>query len=257
MKIENIDNQYEGFHAEFYDIMHTDTTDLPFYLEECMKADGPVMEIGSGTGRLLIPLRRNGIDIIGIEPFEETIKIAHQKSKEQTIDCQIIHATAQKFAVAQKFNLAFIGCNTFQHFVQLDDQKSALKNISRHLRKNGKILIDLVLPDIKTMVATDGKTEIFEYLHPSRKTTIKDSFTAKYDFTRQIEEDNIVLEEFDGDTCLRRATADVIMTYFFPRELMLLVENCGFEITNLWKDYNRGAFDANSSLIIIEAKKVS
>lgn len=253
MKIEAIANQYEGFHAEFYDIMHTDLTDLPFYLEQCQIANGPVLEIGSGTGRLLLPIRKNGIDITGIEPFEQMLKISLQKMRSESIDCPIIHSTAQEFSSEKKFDLAFIACNTFQHFITLDDQKAALNNIRRHLAKNGRLLIDLSVPDVEVMTASNGKTEVFEFKHPSTGTLIKDQFTAKYDFINQVESDHIVLEEFDGDTCLRKATADVTMTFFFPRELILMVENCGFSLANTWKDYACNPFDSKANTIIVEA----
>ena len=133
METEKVASQYEGFHAEFYDIMHTDMSDLPFYLEQCRAANGPVLEIGSGTGRLLIPLREKGIDITGLEPYEPVIEIARKKMAAAAVKCPIIAATAQEFAVDKEFSLAFIGCNTFQHFLTLEDQKAALNNIARHL----------------------------------------------------------------------------------------------------------------------------
>ncbi|MBI4802613.1 MAG: hypothetical protein HY796_08850 [Elusimicrobia bacterium] len=60
---ETLNNQYEGFQAEFYDIMHTDSSDINFYIEMVKKTDGNCLEIGSGTGRILIPVARAGYKI--------------------------------------------------------------------------------------------------------------------------------------------------------------------------------------------------
>ena len=56
-----------------------------------------------------------------------------------------------------------------------------------------------------------------EFSHPLSGTTIKDTFTPKYDFVNQIEVDDIRLEEWDGDVLLRREETTDTLAFYFPR----------------------------------------
>ena len=253
--MEQLKNQYEGFHAEFYDIMHTDNTDLFFYLESAKKHGDPVLEIGSGTGRLLIPLSKEGVRIVGLEPSPEMARICRDKAlREGLSDSNILEATARDFQIDTRFKFAFIACNTFQHFLSTEDQRSALLNIKKHLAPRGKLIIDMVIPDINEMVSSNGKQEIFEIKNPINGNKIVDKFTPKYDFVNQIEDDEIILEEYRGDSIVRESTANVKMTYIFPRELLLLLTSCGYRINNVWKNYKGAPLDAQANMIVVEAE---
>ena len=41
--------------------------DIPFYVEEAERSGGPVLELGSGTGRVAIPIARSGVEVVGLE----------------------------------------------------------------------------------------------------------------------------------------------------------------------------------------------
>jgi hypothetical protein len=54
--------------AKYYDAAYAakqDLVDLPFYLDLAEKSKGPVLEIACGTGRVLRPIARKGIEICG------------------------------------------------------------------------------------------------------------------------------------------------------------------------------------------------
>ncbi len=59
----------DAFVAEFYDRIpgYRDRPDVPFFVEAAVESKGPVLEVGCGTGRILIPTARKGISITGID----------------------------------------------------------------------------------------------------------------------------------------------------------------------------------------------
>src|SRR5512132_2496628 len=57
-------------YAEFYDWENAQTMarrDVPFWRRLALAADGPVLELGCGTGRVTLPLARAGVDLVGID----------------------------------------------------------------------------------------------------------------------------------------------------------------------------------------------
>ena len=62
----------QPFVAEFYDFtpMYSERADLEFYLEFCRSADGKILELGCGTGRILIPAAAAGCQIDGLDASE-------------------------------------------------------------------------------------------------------------------------------------------------------------------------------------------
>lgn len=97
------------------------------------------------------------------------------------------------------------------------------------LRREGVIVMDCSTPDVRFMVKTHGQEEAFTF-PTSRGTVIKDYFLARYDFVRQVEEDRIILEEYQGDTLVRRAETHETLTWYFPREIRLLARTAGLRV---------------------------
>ena len=106
---------------------------------------------------------------------------------------------------------------------------AVLERCREHLAPEGVIVMDCSTPDVRFMVKTHGQEEGFTF-PTSRGTVIKDYFLARYDFVRQVEEDRIILEEYQGDTLVRRAEAHETLTWYFPREIRLLARTAGLRV---------------------------
>src|SRR5215472_9641701 len=65
---------YDGalFIPEFYDhvVPYASRQDVAFYVDAARESRGPVLELGCGTGRVLIPTARAGIEIMGLDASE-------------------------------------------------------------------------------------------------------------------------------------------------------------------------------------------
>ena len=50
-----------------YDLFHSGSGDVPFYLDCARRFGGPILELGSGTGRVMIPLAEAGYEVVGLD----------------------------------------------------------------------------------------------------------------------------------------------------------------------------------------------
>ena len=60
--------------ARFYDHEQKEfTNDIPFYLEYAKECRGEVLELACGTGRILVPIAKQGVKITGLDSSEEML----------------------------------------------------------------------------------------------------------------------------------------------------------------------------------------
>jgi 2-polyprenyl-3-methyl-5-hydroxy-6-metoxy-1,4-benzoquinol methylase len=66
-----------AFVAELYDYVpgYANRGDLDFYLNMCRSADGKILELGCGTGRILIPIAQAGFSIVGLDGSEDMLAV--------------------------------------------------------------------------------------------------------------------------------------------------------------------------------------
>lgn len=225
-------NEYDGFFAEFYDILQGPADEVPAYINFIKKYKEPILEIGCGTGRLLVPLVQEGYQITGIDLSEDMLAICREKLEERELEekANLVQADMRHFQLNSKFNIIFTACNTIFHLETADDLEKFFKRVKDHLTEEGIFIIDISAPDIRSMLDSNGEEFVSEYKHPTRDTKIVNHFSPTYDILNQRERDKIILKEFDGKELIREAKTEVTLTFFWPRELRIMLEKCGFEI---------------------------
>ena len=107
--------------APYYDVTHTDLADdLGLVLALAHKAGGKVLELGCGTGRLLLPLARAGYTVTGLDSSREMLTLTRHKLAEETADIRgrvrLIEGDMTDLSVCGRdFALIIIPYNTFMH----------------------------------------------------------------------------------------------------------------------------------------------
>ena len=225
---EQCKTEFQGFFAEFYDILHAGCRDQEIYPELLKPYGRRVLELGCGTGRVAIPLAKAGYCVTGIET--EPDMMSRLMQKEYPREClEIVRADARSFQLGKRFDAILLSCNFLNHFVDAADALAVLQRCREHLAPGGVAVLDCSTPDVRFMVKSHGQEENFSF-PTADGTVIKDYFLARYDFVRQVEEDRIILEEYQGDTLLRRAETRETLTWYFPREIRLLAQAAGLRV---------------------------
>ena len=228
-------SMYSGFFTEFYDILHAGLTDVDAYVEFARKFGPDVLELGSGTGRILKPLARAGFRVTGIDSSDDMIarcqvRLALEDEAVRS-KATIVRQDVTKFQLGKRFDLIIAPCNMLNHFLEPGLLIRALRNVKRHLKPTGVFILDNGIPDIPYMVDINRVERIAAFEHPLTGTKLIHRCTTTYDFANQLEYNTVHLEEYDEvDNLLREAAYTSTMTYYFPRELRLILEMSGFEL---------------------------
>ena len=154
---EAIANPWENREAALlYDRIHQEERDVPLLLELARNSGGPILEIGCGTGRCLIPFIRSGYDTVGLEPSDAMLEVLRLKLGKEPEDVRHratpLQGDGRDFSIPLRFGLTFVGRNSFCHFLHRDEQESFAANAFKHLRPGGILVVDVFNPDLDLLL---------------------------------------------------------------------------------------------------------
>lgn len=255
-----------GTVAELYDyvVPYATRGDVEFFVDEALAANGPVLEIGCGTGRVLIPVARAGVSITGIDSSAAMLdrcreKVgAEQPNVQQRID--LIEADMRDFRLDRTFALATLPFRPFQHLLSVDDQVACLTTINRHLERGGRLILDLFNPSIDYLANRPIGLEIPE----GPPTTLPDGRNlertfkiVKADRFEQVNDIELIYNVTDPTGQTQRSVHAFRMRYLFRFEAEHLLARTGFVVEQLYAGYDRSAYGSTypGELIFIARKQ--
>jgi SAM-dependent methyltransferase len=237
--------------ADFYDhvVPYRERPDVNFFVEMALQAAGPVLEAGCGTGRILIPTARAGVNITGLDISKTMLQICRQRLARETQDVQrhvaLLEADMRGFDLPSRFTLATLPFRPFQHLLSVDDQIACLRTLNRHLVNGGKIILDVFDPYLPYLAAEKFGEESEpepEFVMPDgRQVTRRFRITGR-DRARQIQEVELLYDVRLPQGGQERLVHSFAMRYFFRYEIEHLLSRCGFEVEALYGDYDRTPF---------------
>lgn len=141
--------------AKYYDLIYNDQLDLNFYMREAKNARGSVLEVACGTGRIMLKLLTEKIDVTGIDISQSMLDVLHEKAKKLGLVPKVIKADMLDFTLGKKFKLIIVPYRSFLHLKSTDERKKALINFKNHLDKNGRLILHTYNPSQDDYAMTD------------------------------------------------------------------------------------------------------
>jgi SAM-dependent methyltransferase len=248
--------------VDYYDLFFKGIEgDVAFYVEEAKKARlGRVLEIGCGTGRVLIPIAKAGVEITGLDASKEMLAILQQRvsglGDEVKGRIGIVEGDMTDFSLKRRFNLVIIPCRAFLHLMTVEEQKKALGCIREHLADGGRLIMNFFDPRLDVLIdKPDDPGTSEETTDPESGNKVVMRTTAKHDLERQVLEADFMFEEFDSDgKSVSRANAPLTLRWIYRYEMQHLLELCGFEVEALYGDFERGPFKYGGEQIWVASK---
>ena len=247
------DNLVEYSDAQIYDLENnTFEPDGPFLLEIATRAGNPVLELGCGTGRLTIPLARDGVEITGLDVVPEMLQLA--KHKASGLDIQWVLADAREFRLDRTYQLIFESGSVFQHMLTNSDQKAFLARVREHLDGEGLFVFGSFFPHPAQLENVEVEKEWFTEQHPGGW-EIRVSGVEQYDELSQVKVETAYRRWNDANGEEVVKVAPLALRYSFPQELEALLQYNGFTVVERYGDYNASPLTNNSRLMIYVCRK--
>jgi SAM-dependent methyltransferase len=250
--------------ARHYDAAYAaiELVDQPFYLDLARQVGGPVLEIGCGTGRILLPIARAGILVHGLDgspAMLDLLKLKLEREPEEVRRRVTLHAGDMRDArLSGKFRLVIIPFRPLQHMLTLEDQLAALRTAAAHLSDDGKLAFDVFYPRFDSLLSGIGE-ERFEMEWPSsdepgtmiRRVYRKDSV----DKINQSFSGVFIYRFFEGERIVREETAPLHMAWYTYPQLRALLLIAGLEPLEEYGSFAKTPLDNSSPEMIFICRR--
>jgi SAM-dependent methyltransferase len=258
--------QSYAFVADLYDhvVPYKERPDIDFFVQEAIESGGPVLEIGCGTGRILIPTARAGMGITGLDLSEPMMDVCRQRLEQEPDAVQarveLVLADMRDFDLKAHFALTTLPFRPFQHLTTVEDQLACLATIHRHLKPKGRLILDLFNPSIHSLVRDDLGQEMGdepEFSMPDGRKVVRRHKVLERDLFNQINHVELIYYVTHPDGREERLVHAFPMRYLFRFEAEHLLARSGFEVQEVYADFERNLYGSTyPGELILMAQKV-
>ncbi len=247
------------------EVAAAEVQDLAFW-RSLIRRERPrrLLEVGCGTGRLTIPLARDGViagySVTGLDLEPAMLARAREWAAKEPAAVQnaltLLGGDVSDLDLYEPFDLVMMPYGTAHHLTELDQQIAAWQVVRRHLRPHGLFAVDLVAPDLARLAAGLDGTPREQDLeaddglgHHLRRTC-----ATAYDAATQRATVSWIYDVTDPDGRHHGYPSDFAMHVYFPRELTLLFQLTGFTLERLVGSYDGESYCNHSRQLIALAR---
>lgn len=256
-------HEYSSLFAEFYDHtpLYQTRADIAFYVEEARRA-GSVLELGCGSGRILVPTAAADVNITGLDLSEAMLARCRERLAAQPADVRsrvrLVHGSMTNFQLEAKFALVTTPFRAFQHLISIDDQLACLRSVYRHLAPGGRLILDMFHVNSSGLDNPEWMREredTPETKLPDGRSFRRTARIAAFHRAEQVNDFEFAVYVTHPDGRSERHTESFPMRYFFPKEVEHLLARAGFRVVAVYGDFNRSPLLNDSPDMLTVAEK--
>jgi ubiquinone/menaquinone biosynthesis C-methylase UbiE len=246
-------------YAPFYDWENAQTLgrrDVPFWRRVAAGADGPVLELGCGTGRVSRPLARAGIQLVGIDrsgPMLERARRQILRSAHPQVlkSLRLVRGDIRALPFEPgAFPMVIAPYGILQSLIRPRDLTATLTSVARVLGGGGGFGIDLV-PDVPKWREYQNRVQLRGRAGGAQLTLIE---SVRQDPKRHLTTfEQKYVERRGGQT--REHRFDLTFRTLSVRQMTRQLERAGFRVDSVLGDYRGRPWDDRADVWIILAKK--
>jgi len=225
--------------AAIYDDVHShlDPTVAVEVLAE-LAGTGPALELGTGTGRIAIPLAARGVNVHGIESSQAMLD--RMRAKPGGADLPVTLGDFTDVAVDGEYALVFVVSSTLYGLLTQAAQVACVRNVAARLTSGGVFVFEGFVPDPARFNANQRVQ-----VHRVESTRI-DLVVARHDPVQQRVTSQHIVAGPDGVQLF-----PVEVRYVWPSELDLMAELAGLRLRERWGDWQRAEYTGSGAHVSI------
>jgi SAM-dependent methyltransferase len=248
-------NAFDRF-ARLYDWEHDGyTADIAVHVAFARRFGGPVLELACGSGRLLAPLAQAGFACTGVDSSAAMLERARARLSALGRQATLIEQRMEALSLEGQFRTIVIGLDSFGLLVRSADQLATLRAARKLAAHDGRLILDVANGNLRG--AAEPPEELLHDItapNPETGRSITKFALRRPRVAEQLDELLFFYDEQDARGYLQRTTVELRLRWFTRFELELLLEKCGWEIAELYGNYDLEPYSAQSDRLLIVAR---
>jgi ubiquinone/menaquinone biosynthesis C-methylase UbiE len=260
--MNNYDQDYEygGMLAETWDLLRGDTSqwaDRYFYRKFIDQHGGRVLDVGCGTGRLLLDYLADGVDIEGVDNSPEMLKICWKKAEELGLTPILYEQSMVDLNLPHLYRVIIVPSSSFQLIIDPGDASNAMGNFFRYLEPGGILIMPFMTiwqegNPLDTGWVKDGERE-----NPKDGNVIRRWSRAKFDPQNQLEHTQARFEKVVGDEIVYTEfhSRSPATKWYTPEEACELYLSAGYTSLEIFSEFSLEPYQEDDHIFSIVGVK--
>jgi SAM-dependent methyltransferase len=247
--------------ARWYDIdQGVFEDDIPLYLGLAERTGSPILELGCGTGRLVLALAQAGHRVTGVE--REPAMLARAREKVRAAGravarrVSLVPADFRLLELSERFRLAILAVNTWMDLPGPGEQAHVLEVAAQHLEPGGLLVLDLFHPHPDALAPAGGGLVLDDVLTDPETGAQAHKFLARQvDYARQVLTATFFYDELDADGRVTRTAVTFALHYRYRAEAEQMLQAAGFAVEDVYGSYELDPYTDESERLLLIARK--
>jgi SAM-dependent methyltransferase len=237
--------------------------DVSFYREiaKRLPPGAPILDLGAGTGRLSIPLARDGHPVVALDQSAAMVaRLRHRLAKGPAAVAARVEpvvADLRTFELRRRFPLAIAAFNVVEHLYTRVELAAFLTRVAAHLEPEGTLAFDVQMPDLPWLVRDpERRWAKTRFTHPVSGRRYFYSTNHDYDPVTQIVLIRLYYDPVDAADG-RGQVVKLSQRKYFPAELEALLAASGFRLLERYGDFDGAPLDGSAMSQVLVCQPAS
>lgn len=216
---------------DLYDLLFESFVfDVAYWLEVGRTANGPVLDVACGTGRIMLRLLEAGVDADGVDAYPLMLDQLRRKAQARSLEARVYQGNMRDFTMPRRYARAICAFNAFAHCETTDEQIQALRCIREHLEPAGALVLHMSYPGLTLWTDPSGEPVLeLQSTHPINGNTLQLWDTRFKNVVGQCQRSQMEVRELDATgRCVDSQRFETRQRWIYRHELELLLRHAGF-----------------------------
>ncbi|MBU0550411.1 class I SAM-dependent methyltransferase [Myxococcota bacterium] len=213
--------------------------DHSFFEQLIREAGGPALEIGFGTGRLLAPYCRLGLEVDGIDASPEMLARCKAKVEGAAYAPSLWLQRMEMLDLKRRYALIYAPFRAFLLVPERGAAFEALSRFRRHLQPDGWVALSMFVPSYELTARQRGQVEVLADRPAGGGRRLLVSASTRNQLIEQLKEVVFRYEIVEEDGRVSEVEIERIkLRWYFRWEFQMMLERVGFGDVRVLGDHS-------------------
>ena len=252
------------YEPDLYDFVTPETFfgDVDWYRRKARECGGPVLELGAGTGRVALPLARDGALVHALDAHPGMLAVLQRKLVNEPKEVQQrivpVEDDMRTFRLEQRFALVIAPFRALLHNLTEDDHLACFQRVREHLRPGGRFAFNVFHPSLEFMAQHAGPLAgVWRWIGTWPRNdggSIVRSDANRYDTVRRRVHSQLRYEHFGRDGVLLRTFLHQLeLSYLYAEDIRRLLAQAGFQSVEIAGGFDGRPLAKDTDEMVVEA----